>query len=79
VVTHQDQIEVAICDEGSGFDQAKLQDPRQEDNLQKPNGRGIFLIREFSNDVSFNEKGNQITFTIHRQTTCPMLQSTNKS
>lgn len=79
VVPYNDKIEVAICDEGCGFDQSKLQDPREEDNLQKPNGRGIFLIKEFSNDVTFNEKGNQITFTIHRQTTCPMLQSINNT
>lgn len=76
---HPDKIEVAVCDDGCGFDQSKLPDPREEDNLQKPNGRGIFLIREFSNDVTFNDKGNQISFTIHRQTTCPMLQSAKKS
>lgn len=78
VIPQTDKMVVSVCDDGCGFDQSKLPDPREEVNLQKPNGRGIFLIREFSHEVTFNDKGNQINFTIHRQTTCPMLQSTKK-
>ncbi len=75
VTTQPDEIVVAVCDEGCGFDQSCLKDPTQGENIQKPNGRGIFLIREFTKDVRFNEKGNQITFTIHRTTRYSMLQS----
>ena len=62
--------ESAVCitvrDEGEGFDQAKLFDPREEPYLHQPHGRGIFLIREFTKEVQFNQKGNEITFTIAR-------------
>lgn len=77
VTPHHDKIEISVSDEGCGFNQDCLPDPREEDNLQKPNGRGIFLIREFSSELSFNAIGNQITFSIHRRSTRSMLQSTN--
>lgn len=47
---------VRVWDEGSGFDQAALTDPRCPENLFRPNGRGIFLIRQFSDRVSFPRK-----------------------
>lgn len=78
VIPFPDKIEISVSDEGCGFNCDQLPDPRNEDNLQKPNGRGIFLIREFSSEVSFNEKGNQITFAIHRCSTNSMLQSYNR-
>jgi serine/threonine-protein kinase RsbW len=47
---------IRVWDEGSGFDQAALTDPRCPENLFRPNGRGIFLIRQFSDRVSFPQK-----------------------
>lgn len=70
-----DELEVSVADEGCGFDQSCLEDPREEKNLQKPNGRGVFLIREFAKNVCFNEKGNQITFIIHRRSSYSVVQS----
>jgi serine/threonine-protein kinase RsbW len=42
-----------VLDEGQGFDTSVLSDPRSPENLFRPNGRGIFLIRQFSDRVSF--------------------------
>lgn len=42
-----------VLDEGKGFDTSTLSDPRSPENLFRPNGRGIFLIRQFSDRVSF--------------------------
>jgi len=50
-----------IRDEGPGFDPSQLPDPTDPENLIKPSGRGILLIRTFMDDVSFNETGNEIT------------------
>lgn len=50
-----------LRDEGPGFDTTALPDPLDPSNLEKGNGRGILLIRTFMDDVSFNEKGNEIT------------------
>lgn len=50
-----------VRDEGPGFDPSKLPDPCDPDNLEKPSGRGILLMRSFMDEVHFNEKGNQVT------------------
>ena len=48
-----DEFIMRILDEGTGFDTSSLSDPRSPENLFRPNGRGIFLIRQFSDRVSF--------------------------
>ena len=55
------RITVAVRDEGAGFDPNGLPDPTDPANLQKVHGRGLMLIRTFMDEVSFNEKANEIT------------------
>jgi CheY-like chemotaxis protein len=55
-----------IRDEGPGFDPDSVVDPLNADNLLKPSGRGLFLIRTFMSEVRFNDQGNEITM-IHRR------------
>jgi anti-sigma regulatory factor (Ser/Thr protein kinase) len=43
-----------------------LPDPRDPENLVKPSGRGVLLIRTFMDEVAFNDKGNQITMIKRR-------------
>lgn len=49
-----------ITDEGEGFDPAKLPDPTDPDYLDKPNGRGVMLMRNFMTKVEYNPKGNAV-------------------
>jgi|YelNatPaOPRAMG01_1025707.scaffolds.fasta_scaffold03201_16 serine/threonine-protein kinase RsbW len=44
---------MTVWDEGPGFNTSQLSDPRDPENLLKPNGRGIFLIRQFTDKVQF--------------------------
>jgi CheY-like chemotaxis protein/anti-sigma regulatory factor (Ser/Thr protein kinase) len=56
-----------IKDEGAGFDTRRCAyDPTAAMNLDKPSGRGLFLIRTFMDEVAFNDPGNEITM-IHRR------------
>ena len=55
-----------IRDDGLGFDPSKLPDPRDPANLQKCSGRGLFLVRTFMDEVSFNASGNEITMVKRR-------------
>ncbi len=48
-----DAFTMTVWDEGTGFNTSKLCDPRDPENLLKPNGRGIFLIRQFTDKVQF--------------------------
>ncbi len=59
-----------IRDEGPGFDPGSVVDPLEGDNLLKPCGRGLFLIRMFMSEVRFNAQGNEITM-IHRRSKNP--------
>ena len=46
---------VTIADQGEGFDPQSLPDPREEENLLRGTGRGIFLIRSFFDEVNFRQ------------------------
>ena len=60
-----------IRDEGPGFDPSSVVDPLEGDNLLKPCGRGLFLIRMFMSEVRFNAAGNEITMIHRRSRTLP--------
>lgn len=55
-----------VQDEGPGFDTSALPDPTSPSNVGQTNGRGLFLIRTFMDEVSFNETGNVVTMIKHR-------------
>ena len=59
----EDEITVVIEDQGSGFKLEEVPDPTDEDNLDKPGGRGIMLIRSFMNRFAYNDKGNCLTMS----------------
>jgi CheY-like chemotaxis protein/anti-sigma regulatory factor (Ser/Thr protein kinase) len=50
-----------VRDEGPGFDHARLAGPKDVTSLSQACGRGFTLMRTFMDDVSFNERGNEIT------------------
>lgn len=54
------EVEVAIRDEGPGFDPSKLPDPTDPENLDRPCGRGVMLMRAFMDQVSYNGQGNEV-------------------
>lgn len=49
-----------ISDEGIGFDYYNLVDPTAPENLEKPSGRGIFLMKQLSDQLIFSENGRAI-------------------
>lgn len=54
-------LQVVIEDEGPGFDPDRLPDPLAPENLERPGGRGVFLIRHYMTSVHFNDRGNRVT------------------
>jgi len=66
-VIDAEKIDIEIEDEGAGFDQSQLTDPRREDRLRETSGRGIFLIRQFMSKTLFNEYGNLIRFVYEKK------------
>ncbi len=60
------EAEFIIRDEGPGFDVSTLPDPTDPENLLRPFGRGIMLMRTFLDEVSFNDQGNEVTLVKRR-------------
>ena len=55
--TSTNQVSFIIKDEGPGFDYTHLPDPTDPENIEKPNGRGVFLMRNLADKVSFEDNG----------------------
>ncbi len=45
------ELKIRVRDQGEGFDPEMIADPLAPENLLKSSGRGIFLIRNFMDDV----------------------------
>jgi serine/threonine-protein kinase RsbW len=53
-------VKFTIQDEGTGFDYKNLPDPTSPENLEKPGGRGIFLMKNLCDTVSFTDNGKKV-------------------
>jgi serine/threonine-protein kinase RsbW len=58
------RIQARVTDQGSGFDPASVPDPTTPENLTKPCGRGLFLMRKLLDEVWYNDQGNQVTLIL---------------
>ncbi len=56
----QDKIKFYISDEGPGFDYYNLPDPTAPENLEKPSGRGIFLMKHLADQIIFSRNGSLV-------------------
>lgn len=59
------QLKFEIEDEGNGFDPEALSDPTAPENLENPGGRGIFLMRNLCDEVSFSNDGRTVSLTFN--------------
>lgn len=57
-------IILRVEDQGSGFDYKSIPDPTAPENIEKINGRGVFLMQKLSDKIEFFENGRivQLTF-----------------
>jgi serine/threonine-protein kinase RsbW len=49
-----------VKDEGNGFNHKELKDPTDPENLESPHGRGVFLMRNLSDSVEFEDGGRTV-------------------
>ena len=59
----EDKLVFSVSDEGVGFDFTNIPDPTAPENLEKPDGRGIFLMRSLSDTVEFENGGSKVKIT----------------
>ena len=59
------EISFSVEDEGKGFDFNNLPDPTDPINIDKPNGRGVFLMKNLADKVEFNHNGKEVLLTFN--------------
>ena len=63
---------IRVQDEGAGFDPAHLEDPLAPENLLKPNGRGIFYMKSFMDDIQYGMgPGGGTVVTLRKRVAAP--------
>ncbi|SKC74902.1 ATP-binding protein [Ohtaekwangia koreensis] len=58
-------IKFVIKDEGQGFNYQNLPDPTAPENIEKPGGRGIFLMKHLSDEVDFKDAGRVVELSFY--------------
>ncbi|HED05489.1 MAG TPA: ATP-binding protein [Ignavibacteria bacterium] len=48
------QLIITVKDQGNGFDPSKVPDPTIPENLLKDSGRGVYLMRFYTDELKFN-------------------------
>jgi serine/threonine-protein kinase RsbW len=61
-----DRFDIRIRDEGTGFNPDDVPDPMAEENLERPCGRGLLLIRHYMTEVFFHPPGNGLSMCMIR-------------
>lgn len=64
----RDEARLVIRDDGEGFDTSAIPAPRSPEAMQPNVGRGLVLMQNFLDEVSFNAKGNEVTLIKRRDT-----------
>jgi serine/threonine-protein kinase RsbW len=59
------KIQFSVADEGQGFDYTNLPDPTDPLNIDKPQGRGVFLMKNLADKVEFNNNGQEVLLTFN--------------
>lgn len=54
------EVRIRVRDEGRGFDPEKVPDPTRDENLAKPHGRGIMLMRAYMDEVTYTACGTEV-------------------
>jgi serine/threonine-protein kinase RsbW len=59
-VVDSTNLRFTIEDEGPGFDYDSLPDPTAPENIEKPHGRGVFLMRQLADGCLFEDGGRVV-------------------
>ena len=61
----ENKLELVVTDQGNGFNYKDIPDPTAPGNVEKVNGRGVFLMEKLSDDINFMENGSKVSLTFN--------------
>lgn len=67
VCEKNDSLFFSVKDSGNGFDYAHIADPTAPENIEKENGRGIYLMRHLADEVEFLDEGRVVNIHFYKQ------------
>lgn len=59
----ENQLVFSVSDQGEGFDFNNLPDPTDPENIEKPNGRGVFLMKNLADKIEFEDNGRKVNIS----------------
>jgi serine/threonine-protein kinase RsbW len=59
-------VKLVVEDDGAGFDPDRVPDPCLPENLERPGGRGVLIMRSYMSWVRFNDAGNHVVMSRYR-------------
>ncbi len=60
------RVDICVEDQGPGFDPDAVPDPTESEQIDAPSGRGLFLMRAYMSEVSYNPRGNCLRLRYER-------------
>lgn len=60
------KVVITVQDEGQGFNPEDTPDPMKEENLLAIGGRGLFLMDEYADNVTYSKGGRLVTMRFNR-------------
>jgi len=58
--TKDNNLCFTVQDEGRGYNPETLPDPTDPENIENPNGRGVFLMKRLTDDIKFFDDGRKV-------------------
>lgn len=68
-----DKLRVVVEDEGDGFEPEDVPDPTAAEFINRPNGRGLMLMRAYLNFVEYSDGGTKLTMERVRNSELPIV------
>ena len=62
------RFDIRISDQGEGFAPDDVPDPTDPDNLERPCGRGLFLMRHYMHEVEYIDGGRTVVMARNKAT-----------
>lgn len=56
---------ISISDFGNGFDYRSIPDPTDPENIEKLNGRGVFLMNRLADRVEYSNNGSTVVLAFN--------------